>query len=602
MKKTIEGKPLIVSASIGEQYAKSIKAVIKAMHKEALIGIKECYVVYAQDSDLPKNGNLLSQIRILFNRLLKKYNPIFSLLAKKVTERMVDRVLKNSSSTLKLSLKDMGDNLAIKTDLMSDKVKDITQASILESVGLIKTIPTYYLQDVQTAVANSITSGKGFSDLKQYLEKYYQGNERKAELVALDQTRKVYRKIQAQRLQELGVKKFIWIHSGGGNEPRQLHVHLNGKVCSFDDPPFIGVMYGERIYGLPGELPNCFTGSTNFFLSNGCKKLFRRWFDGELTKLITESGKVLMVTPNHPILTNNGWCAADKINVGDYVFKAVNQIFDGAETNIANVGVSASDLFNSIRKLLGGCSSTASCTAFEFHGDISDSEVDVIDIDSFLPDEFNANLCKELLEFLFTWSDKVRDEINLFEFSSEYEFISRAFFSSDCLVSRFNSLLALFSAHSSVHKDVRFRLISDINVVLSENSADHRTANIEFDRKRKLALSLFIQVDNFTAGHLLACVARAFDFWDSEAYASQLSREVVGVTAEFNGYFFETDSIRKQTDRIVQKISGINFSHYVYNLETSKNWYLAENIISHNCRCTMKPVIEFGDEKNDEAK
>ncbi|OOF45719.1 hypothetical protein BKK52_12135 [Rodentibacter trehalosifermentans] len=72
MKKTIEGKPLIVSASIGEQYAKSIKAVIKAMHKEALIGIKECYVVYAQDSDLPKNGNLLSQIRILFNRLLKK--------------------------------------------------------------------------------------------------------------------------------------------------------------------------------------------------------------------------------------------------------------------------------------------------------------------------------------------------------------------------------------------------------------------------------------------------------------------------------------------------------------------------------------------------
>lgn len=257
MKKTIEGKPLIVSASIGEEYAKSIKTAIKAMHKEALIGIQQCYVAYAEDSDLPENGSLIPQIRILFNRLLKKYGPIFSILAKRATERMVSRVLKNSSATLKLSLNEMGDNLAIKTDLMNDRTRDITQAAVLESVGLIKTIPTYYLQDVQMAVTNSITTGKGFSDLKKSLEKYHKGNERKAELTALDQTRKVYRKIQAERLKNLGVKKFIWVHSGGGNEPRQLHVHLNGKVCSFDDPPFIGVMYGERVYGLPGDLPNC---------------------------------------------------------------------------------------------------------------------------------------------------------------------------------------------------------------------------------------------------------------------------------------------------------------------------------------------------------
>ena len=39
--------------------------------------------------------------------------------------------------------------------------------------------------------------------------------------------------------------------------PSQLHVDMHGKVFDFDDPPFIGVMYGERVHGLPGTLPNC---------------------------------------------------------------------------------------------------------------------------------------------------------------------------------------------------------------------------------------------------------------------------------------------------------------------------------------------------------
>lgn len=253
----IQGNPLLVSSSIGDQYSKSIKAVMKLMHKELSKGVEDCYITYAQDSDLPENGNIISQIRILFNRLLKKYTPIFTLLAKRAPERMIARVVKNSSSTLKMSLREISKELAVKTDFMSDDLKQITQAAVLESVSLIKTIPSIYLSDVQSLVLQSITSGKGVSDLKRDLARFYAGNTRKIELVALDQTRKIYTKIQTSRLKSLGVKKFEWVHSGGGNEPRQLHVDLNGKTFSFDDPPFIGVMYGEKVYGLPGELPNC---------------------------------------------------------------------------------------------------------------------------------------------------------------------------------------------------------------------------------------------------------------------------------------------------------------------------------------------------------
>lgn len=255
---TIEGKPLILSVAVGEKYVKSIKAVMRSMNKDMLKGIEECYLNYAQDSDLPENGNLVSQSRILINYLLNKYNPIFAILAKKITARMVNSILKNSADTLKMSLSGMDENLVVKTDFMSERLKDITAAATQESVSLIKLIPQTYFSSIQKAVMNSISvDGRGIADLKPYLTKLYIGNERRAELTALDLTRKVYQSVQAERMQQLGVKKFKWLHSGGGREPRKLHKELSGQIFSFDDPPYIGDMYGQKVYGLPGHLPNC---------------------------------------------------------------------------------------------------------------------------------------------------------------------------------------------------------------------------------------------------------------------------------------------------------------------------------------------------------
>ena len=263
-KKLIEGKPLIASAGISEKYAQSVVKVLNVMHKETLKGIEEIYQQYGHANDsigqdeLPKGGSLISQLRIFFNSLLKKYNPIFNLIAKKSTEKMVEQTLKNTKNTLNLSLRELGQGLAIKKDYTSERVKDIAQACTIEAVGLIKTIPQKHLSDVQKVLMHSISSdGKGYAELKPFLEKLYKGNARKAQLVAIDQTRKTYLNIQAENMKSLGIKKFKWIHSGGGREPRKLHQELNGKVFSFDDPPYIGDMYGQKVYGLPGSLPNC---------------------------------------------------------------------------------------------------------------------------------------------------------------------------------------------------------------------------------------------------------------------------------------------------------------------------------------------------------
>lgn len=261
----VEGQTLIANAATGERYAKRVKRVMRLMNKELLSGVKGCFDGRAEDSKVT-GGSLVPQLRMLFNYLLKKYNPLFAVLAKSVTQKMVNETLKHSTVTLKTSLKEVSQDLVVNPDFMDDRLREITQASVLEATSLIKTIPQKYIGDVQQVLTHSIsTEGKGFAELKPFLQKLYNGNERKAELVAMDQTRKVYNSIQAYKLQKMGVKKFKWIHSGGGREPRELHQKLHGKIFSFNAPPFIGVMYGKEVYGLPGHLPNCACSFTPVF-------------------------------------------------------------------------------------------------------------------------------------------------------------------------------------------------------------------------------------------------------------------------------------------------------------------------------------------------
>jgi hypothetical protein len=44
-------------------------------------------------------------------------------------------------------------------------------------------------------------------------------------------------------------------------------------------------------------------------------------------------------------------------------------------------------------------------------------------------------------------------------------------------------------------------------------------------------------------------------------------------------------------DRVL-KVSRRSFSNHVYNLETKTGWYIADGILTHNCRCTAIPSVK----------
>jgi len=251
--KPITGGALLPSAAIADDYQRAVVILIRKMADETKRELRRMFDDPAYAMDAIADGNPASRARIIINRLIEKYEPIFNKWAKKSTDRMIARTLKSSTITLGMSLKEFGEHIDIRADLMNDRMREIITASTNEGAQLIKTIPSSYLAEVQGQVMRSITSGRGLQDLIPFMNTHYGQAVRKARNVAFDQTRKAYASVNAARLQASGVKKFEWRHSHGGKNPRKQHEEWNGKIFSFDDLP-IDDRFGPVI---PGQAIGC---------------------------------------------------------------------------------------------------------------------------------------------------------------------------------------------------------------------------------------------------------------------------------------------------------------------------------------------------------
>ena len=252
------GGALRPAISIADDMARPVRVLIDRMAKEIkreLIAVfHETGMDHSHGMDAA-DGSIRS--RVVLNKLQDKWAPRFNRLSKKIVDRMISRVLKNSAVTLGMSLRQISKNFEVDTSFIDERLKQVISASTQEAANLIKLIPQNYLADVQGAVMRSITTGRGMKDLVPYLNEKYDGNIRWARNVAMDQTRKAYSNVNAARLQAIGVQSFVWIHTGGGAHPRKDHIAMSGKEYRYDALPVIGVMYGKEVRGKPGDLPFC---------------------------------------------------------------------------------------------------------------------------------------------------------------------------------------------------------------------------------------------------------------------------------------------------------------------------------------------------------
>lgn len=254
----LRGAPLSYNAGLAASYDSDLQRLIDGMASDVEKQIRKLFGGEAAQEYFAEDASIASQARILMNALTMNYNQLFGSRAKPLARKVVKGANRASKASLHGSLKDLSGGLSLNTGLVPDALEEALSAAVSENVQLIKTIPQDYLSQVQGAVMRSLQpGGNGLADLVPFMQARKEITKRHARNVALDQTRKAFNSANTERMQALGVKRFEWVHSGGGAEPRELHVKMSGNIYSFDDLPVIGVMYGAEVRGIPGQLPNC---------------------------------------------------------------------------------------------------------------------------------------------------------------------------------------------------------------------------------------------------------------------------------------------------------------------------------------------------------
>lgn len=249
------GTPINASAIVAARYYETLRALIEDMTAETERSLRRLFNTDHAEEYFAQDASTSSQARILTNALMKKFNKKFGIKAKPTAERFAKQADKASSANVYTSIKQLSGGLSLPTTAITKEMTDILNATVTENVALIKSISQEYLSGVQQAVMRSITTGNGLQDLMPYLEKHKDISLRRAHLIALDQNRKASANLGRARMQNLGVEEYKWLHTGGSDHPRELHVRMSGNVYRWDDPPIIDESTQER--GIPGQAINC---------------------------------------------------------------------------------------------------------------------------------------------------------------------------------------------------------------------------------------------------------------------------------------------------------------------------------------------------------
>lgn len=255
---TLKGSKLTpYSGATAAKYDAQLQRMINSMRLEYNREIRKLFKAHAdEESALAMDASLASQARILFNFLGNKWAKAFASRAASMTERMIDSASMSSKRNLGESLKKVSGGITIKVPEMPAALQEQITAATAENVGLIKSIQKQYHERIsQLVLRSAATGGRGAAEIFEGIQHYDGLTEKRAKLIAIDQTRKITTAMNVERAKSVGMKRFEWLHSGGSADPRKLHLQYDGQIFDYDNPPIIDERTGER--GFPGQAVNC---------------------------------------------------------------------------------------------------------------------------------------------------------------------------------------------------------------------------------------------------------------------------------------------------------------------------------------------------------
>lgn len=320
---------------------------------------------------------------------------------------------------------------------------------------------------------------------------------------------------------------------------RDAHRETDGQLQLLDDP--------FDVDGTPMQYPgdptapaaltvNCFPGDTRVQVPVGLRRVYRHWYEGDLVRVRTADGTELSGTPNHPVLTLSGWQPLKSLQVGDKLIQSGGAERVGlGDPHVKHLPPTLAEVYRAADKL--SLAGRVGAGSVNFHGDVPDSDVDVVPILGHLGPDDEAGLTEELSDaFLFSPGSGLRDFLRAREAELSLSPVDAAVVLGlpDSSVGGSSVGGSFFESHALHAQSVGLTDSANGDTSLYQASADYGAAGAEFLSNGLLGLSSLVAHD-----------------------------DIVGVDVE-------------------------PFAGHVYNLESVEGWYSANGITSHNCRCIMK--------------
>lgn len=240
-----------VHANRGEaaRYRQRMLALIDEMHSSVIYWLRATYreapPAIAQDASPSR------KMQRTLRELAKRWRKRFDEEAPKIAEAYLKGSFKNTDSAMRSALKDAGWSVKFE---MTPAMRDAFDASLAENVGLIRSIPEQYLQQVEGSVMRSYTRGRDLATMVKEIRQIYPKAANRAVIIARDQSNKANSVVTAARQLELGIEEAIWMHSHAGKTPRPTHVAMNGKRYKVREGMWDSAV---QRFVFPGELINC---------------------------------------------------------------------------------------------------------------------------------------------------------------------------------------------------------------------------------------------------------------------------------------------------------------------------------------------------------
>lgn len=397
-----------------------------------------------------------------------------------------------------------------------------------------------------------------------------------------------------------GQLKQEWNSLMDGRE-RPTHHEAHGQIRNVDEPFQVGGALlrfpGDTGLGAPlREVVNCFPGDTR--VSGDVLAATRHWYDGEIVEITTAFGHKLAGTPNHPVLTPEGWVALGSLHEGSHIISGGLGGRNQADTrdaahDVNHVEPSIEQVFNSL--VSGRMNVRASQLAVDFHGDVPASDVDIVRANGVLRAGRDASILKHIHQLDLAATSLDPGLLLPVGLSGQFD---RA-----CLLPPSSGIglrrdsASIIDGGSREADQVGLAAASDAQPCISDSARNHAPADPELVRNAEHRISALISCDDIGA----ECVALgALEHRSGDASRANDARFDEVAT---HGFVRSADKIGDFLDRFpgsikidrVLNLSRRQFSGHVYNLQCRYEMYQANGVVVHNCRCFLYTFIERED-------